>query len=128
MADKSPKPCSSNFPTFWYHWVHDDQYFSQPLQASGFYQTTALRHLTVFTNEIIKRYVNSENVFSLLNTLGNMGISYLFNSKRETETWPSFCHSGQVQMDRSYINNSCHDSCLWVSSSLSIPYFVQALY
>lgn len=86
MADKSPKPTSSNLPTPWYHWVHDDQYFSQSPQAPGFYQTMALKHLTVFTNEIIKHYVNSENVFPLLNTSGNVGISYLFNSKRETES------------------------------------------
>lgn len=36
MADKSPKPTSSNFPTLWEHWVDADQYFSQPPQAPGF--------------------------------------------------------------------------------------------
>lgn len=86
MADKSPKPTSSNFPTLWYRWVQDDQYFRQPPQAPGFYQTMALRRLTVFTDEIIKHYVNSENVFPLLNTSGNVGIRYLFSSKRETES------------------------------------------
>lgn len=57
MADKSFKPNSSNFPIFWYQWAHDDQYFCQPPQAPGFYHPMAPRHLTVFTNEIIKHYI-----------------------------------------------------------------------
>lgn len=41
----------------------------------------------MFINEIIKRYVNSENVFFLFNILGNMGISYLFIFRREIESF-----------------------------------------